>query len=321
MMLIDTHAHLDSPDFAEDLDHVLLRAKQASVERIITVGTTLQSSRKAIQLAECYPQIYASVGIHPNLASQEREDFLSELEQMVKHPKVVAVGETGLDYYRLASGQEESDVSQTAFGAASFTTIENEIRDEAEIAAQSAAFEQHLELAAAAGKSVIIHQRDSWEDTIEILRKYSTRVRAVMHGFDAGLAQAQEAVDLGHFVSFTGMATFENTSEVREGAKSVPIERIMVESDSPFLAPAPHRGKRCEPAFVRETAAFIANLRGMSLAEFAAQTTQKRAKIVRIGYVGFFGSIASIALFISSTERTVAGTSNQTQATERRSLA
>jgi TatD DNase family protein len=273
-MLIDTHAHLDFPEFAEDLDHVLLRAKQAGVERIITIGTTLQSSRKAVHLAERYPQIYASVGIHPNSASQECEDFLSELEEMVKHPKVVAVGETGLDYYRLASRQEESEVSQTAFGAASFTTIENEIRDEAEIAAQSAAFEQHLELAAAAGKSVVIHQRDSWEDTIEVLRKYSTRVRAVMHCFDAGLAQAQEAVDLGHFVSFTGMVTFENTSEVREGAKSVPIERIMVESDSPFLAPAPYRGKRCEPAFVRQTAAFLANLRGMSLAEFAAQTTQ-----------------------------------------------
>ena len=273
-MLIDTHAHLDFPEFAEDLDHVLLRAKQAGVERIITIGTTLQSSRKAIQLAERYPQIYASVGIHPNSASQEREDFLSELEEMVRHSKVVAVGETGLDYYRLASGQEESDVSQTTFGAASFTTIENEIRDEAEMAAQSAAFEQHLELAAAAGKSVVIHQRDSWEDTIEILRKYSTRVRAVMHCFDAGLAQAQEAWDLGHFVSFTGIVTFENTSEVREAAKSVPIERIMVESDSPFLAPVPYRGKRCEPAFVRETAAFIANLRGMSLAEFAAQTTQ-----------------------------------------------
>lgn len=225
-------------------------------------------------MAERYPQIYASVGIHPNSASQEREDFLSELEEMVRHSKVVAVGETGLDYYRLASGQEESDVSQTTFGAASFTTIENEIRDEAEMAAQSAAFEQHLELAAAAGKSVVIHQRDSWEDTIEILRKYSTRVRAVMHCFDAGLAQAQEAWDLGHFVSFTGIVTFENTSEVREAAKSVPIERIMVESDSPFLAPVPYRGKRCEPAFVRETAAFIANLRGMSLAEFAAQTTQ-----------------------------------------------
>jgi TatD DNase family protein len=273
-MLIDTHAHLDFLELAEDLDHVLLRAKQASVERIITIGTTLQSSRKAIQLAERYPQIYASVGIQPNSASQEREDFLSELEEMVRHPKVVAVGETGLDYYRLASRQEESEVTQTTFGAASFTTIENEIRDEAEIAAQSAVFEQHLELAAAAGKSVIIHQRDSWEDTIEILRKYSGPVRAVMHSFDAGLEQAQEVVDLGHFVSFAGIVMSENVSELREAAKSVPIERIMVESDSPFLAPAPCRGKRCEPAFVRETAAFIANLRGMSLAAFAAQTTQ-----------------------------------------------
>ena len=273
-MLIDTHAHLDFSEFAEDLDHVLLRAKQAGLERIITIGTTLLSSRKAIELAERYPQIYASVGIHPNSASQEREDFRSELEGMVKHSKVVAVGETGLDYYRLASKQEESEVSQTAFGAASFTTIGNEIRDEAEIAAQSATFEQHLELAAAAGKSVVIHQRDSWEDTIEILRKYSTRVRAVMHSFAVGLAQAQEVVDLGHFVSFSGIVTFENASEVREAAKSVPIERIMVESDSPFLAPAPYRGRRCEPAFVRETAAFIANLRGMSLAAFAAQTTQ-----------------------------------------------
>ena len=121
---------------------------------------------------------------------------------------------------------------------------------------------------------MVIHQRDSWEDTIEILRKYSTRVRAAMHSFDAGLAQAQEVVDLGHFVSFSGIVTFENASEVREAAKSVPIERIMVESDAPFLAPAPYRGKRCEPAFVRETAAFIANLRGMSLAAFAAQITE-----------------------------------------------
>jgi TatD DNase family protein len=274
VILIDTHAHLNFSEFAEDLDHVLLRAKQAGLEHIIIIGTTLLSSRKAIELAERYPQIYASVGIHPNSANQECEDFLSELEEIVKHPKVVAVGETGLDYYRLASKQEELEVSQTAFGAASFTTIENEIRDEAEIAAQSAALEQHLELAVAVGESVVIHQRDSWEDTIEILRKYSTRVRAMMHSFDVGLAQAREVVDLGHFVSFSGIVTFKNASEVREAAKSIPIERIMVESDSPFLAPAPYRGKRCEPAFVRGTAAFIANLRGMSLAAFAAQTTE-----------------------------------------------
>ena len=280
-MLIDTHAHLDFPEFAEDLDHVLLRAKEAGVERIITIGTTLQSSRKAIQLAERYSQIYASVGIHPNSASQEREDFLSELEEMAKHPKVVAIGETGLDYHRLPSKQEDAEVSQATFGAATFGTMETEIHDEAEKAAQSTAFEQHLELAAAVGKSVVIHQRDAWEDTIEVLRKYSTRVRAVIHCFDARLAQAQEVVDLGHFVSFAGIVTFENDSEVREAAKSVPIERIMVETDAPYFAPAPNRTKRCEPAFLRETAAFIANLRGMSLAAFAAQSTQNAQ--------GFFG--------------------------------
>ncbi len=273
-MLIDTHAHLDFPEFAEDLEDVLLRAKQAGVERIITIGTTLQSSRKAIQLAKRYPQIYASVGIHPNSASQEREDFLSELEEMAKHPKVVAIGETGLDYHRLPSKQEDAEVSQATFGAATFGTMETEIHDEAEKAAQSTAFEKHLGLAAAAGKSVVIHQRDAWEDTIEVLRKYSTRVRAVIHCFDARLAQAQEVVDLGHFVSFAGIVTFENDSEVRKAAKSVPIERIMVETDAPYFAPAPNRTKRCEPAFLRETAAFIANLRGMSLAAFAAQTTQ-----------------------------------------------
>jgi len=280
-MLIDTHAHLDFPEFAEDLDHVLLRAKEAGVGRIITIGTTLQSSRKAIQLAERYSQIYASIGIHPNSASQEREDFLSELEEMAKHPKVVAIGETGLDYHRLPSKQEDAEVSQATFGAATFGTMETEIHDEAEKAAQSNAFEQHLELAAAAGKSVVIHQRDAWEDTIEVLRKYSTRVRAVIHCFDARLAQAQEVLDLGHFVSFAGIVTFENDSEVREAAKSVPIERIMVETDAPYFAPAPNRTKRCEPAFLRETAAVIANLRGMSLAAFAAQTTQNAQ--------GFFG--------------------------------
>jgi TatD DNase family protein len=273
-MLIDTHAHLDLPEFAENLDRVLLRAKQAGVERIITIGTTLQSSRRAIELAERYPQIYVSVGIHPNSACREREDFLPQLAQLVKHPKVVTVGETGLDYSRLASRREESEVSQATFGAASFTTIEDEIRDEAEIAAQSAAFEQHLELAAGTEKSVVIHQRDSWEETVGLLRKYSGRVRAVMHSFNAGPEQAEELVDLGHFVSFTGLVTFENAGEVREAAKSVPIDRIMVESDSPYFAPAPYRNKRCEPAFVRETAAFIANLRGMSLAAFATQTTK-----------------------------------------------
>ena len=274
VMLIDTHAHLDFPEFTEDLEDVLLRAKRAGLERIITIGINLKSSRKAIQFAERYPEIYASVGIHPNSASQEREDFLSELEELVKHPKVVAIGGTGLDYSRLPSKQESAEISQTTFGAADFHTIETEIRDEAEMAAQSAAFEQHLELAATVGKSIVIHQRDSWEDTIELLQKYSPRVRAVVHGFDAGPERAQELVDLGHFVSFSGNVTFINATEVREAAKSVSIDRIMVETDAPYFTPVPNRKKRCEPALVPGTAAFIATLRGMSLAAFAERTTR-----------------------------------------------
>jgi TatD DNase family protein len=273
-MLIDTYTHLDSPEFTKDLDDVLLRAKQAGVERIITIGVNLESSQKAVRLAEGYPEIYASAGIHPNCANEERDDFLSELKELLKNPKIVAIGATGLDYSRLPSREEDAEVSQTAFGAADFHTIEAEIRDEAEMAAQAVAFEQQLELAAATGKSIVVHQRDSWEDTIMLLRKYSPRVRAVMHGFDGGQEQAQEVVGLGHFVSFSGNVTFSNATEVREAAKSVPIDRIMVETDAPYFAPAANRNKRCEPAFVGETAAFIAKLRGMSLAAFAARTTQ-----------------------------------------------
>jgi TatD DNase family protein len=273
-MLIDTYTHLDSPEFTKDLDDVLLRAKQAGVERIITIGINLESSRKAVQLAEQYPQIYASVGSHPNCANEEGEDFLAELEQLVKHPQVVAIGGIGPDFSRLPSEQENAEVSQTAFGAVDFHTVQAEIRDEAEMALQAAVFEQQLELAAAAGKSVVVHQRDSWEDTIELLRRYTPRVRAVMHGFDGGPEQAQELVGLDCSVSFSGIVTSRNPSELRETARSIPIDRIMVETDSPYFAPAPYRNERCEPAFVREIAAFIANLRGTSLVAFAAQTTQ-----------------------------------------------
>ena len=272
-MLIDTHAHLDFPEFAGDLDAILQRAKEAGVGRIVTIGTTLKSSRIAIAFAEQYPEIYAVVGIHPNLVTEEKQDFLPELQELVKHPKVVAIGETGLDYYHLPSKRRQKEVSETAFGAASTESIESEIRDEAEKAAQAVAFAQHLELAAATGKGVVIHQRDSWADTMNILRTYSADVRAVMHCFNGSLAQAREAVELGHFVSFTGIVTFTGAGDVRQAAASVPIDRIMVETDAPYLAPAPYRGKRCEPAFVRETAAFIANIRGLTSESFAANTT------------------------------------------------
>lgn len=273
-MLVDTHAHLDFPEFADDFDAVLHRAKEAGVGRIVTIGTTLKSSRKAIEFAEQHREIYAVVGIHPTSVTEERGDFLAELQELAGHPKVVAIGETGLDYHRLPSKRQQREISEAAFGAASTQSIEFEIRDEAEKAAQAVAFEQHLELAAATGKNAVIHQRDSWNDTVNILRNYSVDVRAVLHCFSGSLAQAREVVELGHFLSFTGIVTFKSASDLRQVAASVPLDRIMVETDCPYLAPEPHRGKRCEPAFVRETAAFIANIRGLTLESFAAQSTR-----------------------------------------------
>ncbi len=273
-MLVDTHAHLDFQEFAGEVDAVVDRAKAAGVNRIIVIGTTLKSSRQAILFAEQYPEIYAVVGIHPTSVSEEREDFIYELSQLVDHPKVVAIGETGLDYHHLPSSHRKREISETTFGAESTETIEAELADEAEISTQAAAFEQHLELAATKSKNVVIHQRDAWADTVETLRPYSSRVHGVFHCFSGTMEQASEAIGLGHFISFTGIVTFKNAADLREVAASVPEDRIMVETDAPFLAPVPYRGKRCEPAFVRETATAIAAIRKTSFETFSTQTTK-----------------------------------------------
>jgi TatD DNase family protein len=273
-MLIDTHAHLDFPEFADDLDAVLRRAKDAGVSRIIAIGTTLQSSRNAIHFAEQHPEIYAVVGIHPGSVSREREDFLSELQELADHPKAVAIGETGLDYHHLPSSLRKQEISETTFGAASTETIESDLHDDAEIASQSVAFEQHLELAASKSKNVVIHQRDAWEDTIKILRPYSTHLHAVFHCFNGSLEQALEVIELGHYISLTGIITFKNAADLRHTTASLPLDRIMVETDAPYLAPVPYRGKRCEPAFVRETAAVLAGIRNLTLESFSEQTTK-----------------------------------------------
>jgi TatD DNase family protein len=276
-MLVDTHAHLDYPEFTEDLEAVVLRAKNADVTKIVAIGTTLESSRKAVHFAEKYPGIYAVVGIHPTSVHEEREDFISEIQELLGHAKVVAVGETGLDYHRLPSSTRTQEISETTFGAASTEVIESNLADEAEIAAQSAAFEQHLELAAAKSKNVVIHQRDAWDDTLRILRPYSGHLHGVFHCFNGTLEQAQEVLSLGHYISFTGIVTFKNAGNLRKVAASVPEDRIMVETDAPYLAPVPFRGKRCEPAFVRETAAAIAVVRGTSFETFSTRATRNAA--------------------------------------------
>lgn len=251
-MLIDTHAHLDYEDFAADFEAVLQRAREAGVERIITIGTSMESSHRAVELAERHPMIYAVVGVHPTTADEAAADVTEALRALATHPRVCGIGETGLDYHRLPDGE----ATVAAYKAR-----------------QAAVFRQQLDLAAAVGLNVVIHQRDAWTDTLEILRLYIGRLRGVFHCFGGTPAQAEEVLAMGHLVSFTGIATFKNGAGVRETAAAVPADRFMVETDCPYLAPVPYRGKRCEPAHTRETAVVVAMTRGMTLEQLAVQTT------------------------------------------------
>jgi TatD DNase family protein len=269
--LIDTHCHLDFAEFAHDLDVVIKRAIDAGVDRIITIGTSLDSSRAAVELATRYPNVFATAGLHPTSVEENTPDFIEELRALAQHPKIVAIGECGLDFYRLPD-DEKPDIVESAFGSITMAGIENELKSESIRAAQAAAFEQQLELAIQLGKPVVIHQRESWNETLEIIKQYS--VEAVFHCFNGGLAELNEVLALGHRVSFTGIATFKNATDVRAAAKAAPVDRLMVETDAPYLAPVPHRGKRCEPAFVRITAEAIAKERGVSIEEFARTTTE-----------------------------------------------
>jgi TatD DNase family protein len=269
--LIDTHCHLDFSEFADDLEAVIKRALDAQVSRIVTIGTTLDSSRAAIELANRYPSVFATVGLHPTSVEEKTPEFIEELKKLAQHPKVVAIGECGLDFYRLPD-DDKPDIVESAFGSITLSGIEMELRNESLKAAQAAAFEQQLELATQLGKPVVIHQRDSWNETLEIVKQYS--VKAVFHCFTGGLAELHEVLALGHHVSFTGIATFKSAGDVRAAAKAAALDKLMVETDAPYLAPVPHRGKRCEPAFVRITAEAIAKERGMNSDDFARATTE-----------------------------------------------
>jgi len=271
-MLIDTHAHLDFPDFAGEVDAVIERARAAGVERIITVGTSLASSRTAVALAERQPGVFATAGVHPNSAEEAKEQDLRELRELAWHRKVVAVGEAGLDYYRLPFREEKEDIIQSAFGSASTGWIETKIKEESIKATQAAVFRAQLDIAAELGKPIIIHQRDSWQDTLAILKEYS--VPAVFHCFTGTPEQALEALAAGYLISFTGIVTFKNAKTVHEAARVVPLDRLMVETDAPYLAPVPYRGQRCEPAFVRETAEALAKLTGTTFEELVNVTTE-----------------------------------------------
>ena len=276
--LIETHAHLDYPDFATDFDDVLRRATEAGVARIITIGTSVESSRRAVALAEQYPNIFAVIGVHPTYAEEAEEDVVTPLRDLARSSRVVAIGETGLDYHRLPSVEVAKERQTQVFSKAlqSFTEeeIEADIHDGAYKSKQASLFEQQLDLAAELGLNVVIHQRDAWDDTLDIMRPYSERLRGVFHCFGGTRAQADEVLSLGHLVSFTGIVTFKNGALVREIAAQLPLDSFMVETDCPYLAPVPFRGKRCEPAHTRLVADSIAAARGIGVEELARATTQ-----------------------------------------------
>ena len=253
----DTHAHLDFPDFEADLPQIIERSQAAGITRIIAIGTDLESSAGAIKLADRFPCVYAAVGWHPGHVTAAPSDVRPGLRNLAKQPKVVAIGETGLDYYRLPSTQNAG------------TTADDELykRRQAEL------FKQHLEVAAEAGLNCVIHQRgECLNDTIALLSPFATRVRGVFHCFAGDADTMQRVLALGSIVSFTGIVTFKNAQSVRDTVAVTPLGQFMLETDCPFLAPVPYRGKRCEPAYVKEISETVAKVKGCSLEELSAAT-------------------------------------------------
>ena len=259
-MLIDTHAHLDYTDYDPDRAEVIGRATDAGVTEIISIGTRIDSSTRALELAENFPNIWATVGIHPGEADSAPDDVIERLRALGQSTRVVAVGEIGLDYHYLPEDPAKVE----------------EIKKR-----QADLFHQQLELTAELGLNAVIHQRDSWDDTQKILGEFTGRVRGVFHCFGGTLEQAREVIALGHLVSFTGIVTFKNARQVQATAQNLDAGQFMVETDCPYLAPAPDRGKRCEPAHTRRVAEQIAQLRGVSVEEIAARTTQTAREFFR----------------------------------------
>ncbi len=261
----DTHAHLDFPDFEQDLEQVVARAQQAGIAKVISIGTDLDSSRRAIALAERYPNVFVAVGWHPSSASEAPNDLRPALRELARQPKVVALGETGLDYHRLPSQKTECSAAE----------------DERYKQKQADLFRQHLEVAAELGLNCVVHQRDSLEDTLTQLQPFAEKLRGVFHCFANDAATMRRILALGSLVSFTGILTFKNGQNIRDTLAATPLDRFMLETDCPYLAPAPHRGKRSEPAHVKEISEVAAQVKGCRLDELSAATCATAEKFFR----------------------------------------
>ena len=251
--LIDTHCHLDFPDFDGDREEVIKRAQEGGVTKIINIGCTLERAKKSIEIAQKYDFIYSSVGIHPQDAKEGDERNFAELARLLKEPKVVAIGECGLEFY------------------GEYNTPETQVK-------QKEIFLKHLVLAGESGKPVIIHCRNAYEEILDILRREKEKnpgLCGVVHFFAGRLSHAKEFITLGFLISFTGVIVFARDYD--KVIKEIPLEKIMIETDAPFVAPDPFRGKRNEPSYVKYVAEKIAELRGIGFDE-VAQTTTKNAE-------------------------------------------
>ena len=248
MMLTDSHCHLDFPDFANELDAVLARARAAGVGRFITISTRVSQTHVLAAIAERHEDVFFTVGTHPHQAAEEPDVSVAALVDLAQHPKCVAIGEAGLDYH-----------------------YDRVPRD---LAAR--VFRTHIAAARESGLPLVIHAREADADMATMLRQEAEQgsFGAVLHCFTSSAALAATGLDLGFSISFSGVVTFKNSDALRAIAREVPIERMLVETDAPFLAPVPHRGTRNEPAFVAETARALASLKGIDTARFAALTSQ-----------------------------------------------
>jgi TatD DNase family protein len=247
-MLIDSHCHLDSDQFDPDREAVIQRALDSGVTHLVAIGTGNgpPDLEAGVRLADKYEAFYATVGVHPHDAAKATEETFHRLSQLAQHPKVVAIGEIGLDYHYDFSPRET----------------------------QHAVFIEQMGLAARAKKPIVIHTREAWDDTISLIREHWDVERGgIMHCFSGGPKEAQQALDLGFYLSFGGIVTFPKALEIQEAARIVPADRILLETDAPYLAPVPKRGKRNEPAYIVETARKLAQLRGVSEQAIAETTT------------------------------------------------
>jgi TatD DNase family protein len=243
---------LDFPDFDADTAEVVGRAEAAGIVRIITIGTDEASSDRALALCDRFPQVYAAVGWHPCHIETAPSDLRPWLRRVAVHPKVVAIGETGLDFKHQPEGGSSDGLR--------FRETQREI------------FKQHLEVAAELGMNCIVHQRDAFDEVLDVMRRFDGKVRGVFHCFVNSPVEMKRVIDAGSLVSFTGIVTFKNATEVRATMAATPLDRFLLETDSPYLAPVPFRGKRCEPAFVTEIASVIGSVKGCTSGELSRVT-------------------------------------------------